>query len=215
MTEFLTPSLGLSFPSWLPYNYYRFVPGQEQFPTALYNHVAKSSDDSSVIVEIGAGFGRSTCLMAELLEFHNKRPRFYVIDTFGTVPSPDDGGPLQGETPWNEPWEKWAARVGGPSRLIDQFLFYLNNCPSQDRVTDWEQMPAWHSAGEFKDGSLHFVFLNSRLGGEQQVNKQIETWLPKIRKGGLLGVYGGAIRNSVIQDNASPDDGYTLVIQND
>ena len=197
----------------LAHSYYRFVPGQEQFPTSLYQEVARQCDDSDVLVEVGAGFGRSTSLMCELLAHYNKHPKFFVIDTFGTVPAPDDGGPLKGETPWNEPWEKWAERVGGTNRMIDQFLFYLDNCPAKDRLTDWEQMPAWHSAGEFKNESLHFVFLNSRGGVEQQVNKQIEEWLPKIKMGGCLGVYGGAIRNSMVMDGASPDDGYSLVIR--
>lgn len=209
MQTLFTPT---SLPA-LPYSYYRFVPGQERFPRDLYGRIAEQCDASSVLVEVGVGFGRSTCMMAELLEYYGKRPKFYVLDRFGTLPETNDGGPLAGLTPWGEDWSKWASRVGGSSRLLDQFLFYLNNCPSKDRLTDWAQFSPWHCAEEFKDGTVSFAFLNDAAGGPDQVQKQIDCWLPKIRPGGTLGVYGGAVKRGLIQDGANADDGYTLVIE--
>lgn len=173
----------------LSHQYYRFVPGTEIWPTGLYNQVAKYCTDKSILVEVGVGFGRSTCLMAELLHHYNKHPKFFAIDIFGVVSEADDGEPLSGLTPWGEDYRSWSARVGGDQRMIDHFDFYLAQSPCSRYLTDRVQCPPWNSSKEFDDASVYFLMLNASTK-EASVMKQLQMWWPKIEMGGSVGVYG-------------------------
>lgn len=171
--------------------FHQFVPGPEIWPNDLYVQVAKGCLDKDIIVEVTAGnFGRSTCLMTELLQHENKNPKFYTIDLFGTVPDPADGESLSGDTPWGESFADWSKRVGGDYRIIDSFDFYLSQCPTNKYLTDRVQFPPWHSSEEFDNGSVYFVMLNASRQYDA-VLKQIELWAPKCAAHGKgLAIYG-------------------------
>lgn len=173
--------------------YYRFVPGIELWPFVWYDTIAKGCSDTDILVEVGVGFGRSTCLMTELLAAENKHPKLYAIDLFGTNPDPADQWEAPATTPWGEPFADWSKRVGGDWRLIDSFDFYMAQNPARDRLTDRVQFPPWHSAEEFDDGSVYFVMLNASRRFEP-VLKQIQAWAPKCAAHGKgIAVYGADV----------------------
>lgn len=169
----------------LKYNYYRFIPGDENFPRNIYEDVASQCKDSDIICEVGCFMGRTTALMAELLDYNNKTPKFFAIDMFGAYLDDGDVEQVTGNMPWGQSVEDWAKRVGGTQYIIDRFDFYIEDCPSAHKITQRVQFPPWHSSEEFDDESVFFVLLNASNTAEL-VTKQLEKWWPKIRAGGSI-----------------------------
>ena len=176
-------------------SYHDFVPGPESSIEIddTYLKVAETCSDSDIIVQVGVGLGRTTCLMCGFLKDQNKRPHFYAIDPFGLETCDDDLAGHPDTIAWGEKWTDWLARIGGPSYVIDHFDFYLANCPEGDRLTERVQFPPWHSAQEFKDASVYFVHLNT-LAPKDQVEKQIAAWWPRVKVGGIMLVGSDDIR---------------------
>ncbi len=209
----------------LKYNYYRFIPGDENFPGYIYEEVAKDVTDEDIICEVGCFMGRTTALMTELLEFYKKSPKFYAIDMFGAYLPDGDVESLSGEMPWGEPVEKWAARVGGPQYLIDHFDFYMESNPFANKITQRVQFPPWHSSEEFDDASVFFVMLNASSNPDL-VKKQLEKWYPKLKKLGTIALatkgnkdlhdiffdFAASVRSPVIRDEG---DGYLVMQKRD
>lgn len=166
-------------------SYWQFVPGPE-INRGLYDHIIASATESDVIVETQVGFGRGLHYLLEGLAARNVRPKVYAFDTFGEAHTHSEhweGHPT--ETPWGESHAVWTARVGGTSRLIDQFVFHLINNPASSYLTDWAQFPHWTVAEEFTNGSVSHVIVRGPLlpgGWEYNVTK----WQPKLREGGII-----------------------------
>lgn len=177
----------LPFPFHFPYPYHRFVPHAGPFPYDLFDQVAKDCSDGDIIVESGAFLGHGTCFMAEALQAHGKRPRFYALDPWDQVLEPIYGLMRTAPMPWGEPIAAWKRRMESPTPLYDAFLFYLDNCPAKDRVFDHAQFPSGSVAGEWEDGTVSFVFLNYSWT-EDWIDHDVKLWFPKLKPNGLLAI---------------------------
>lgn len=169
--------------------YYSFIPGDTNFPTELYKSVAFNCTNDDIICETGCSFGRNVQFLMEFLKLTGKKPKLYAFDTFGeNFPSEFFEGYPE-KTPWGEPFKNWTDRIGGPTRLIDYFAFYLKNSPARDYLTDYAQFPNWTVAEEFLDDSVSFVLSN---GSHQPKNikRELDKWWPKLKKHGKIALYG-------------------------
>lgn len=164
-------------------SYWQYVPGPD-INKALYDQIVESATESDVIVETQVGFGRGLHYLLEGLAARNVRPKVYAFDTFGETHAHSEhweGHPQA--TPWGEPHAQWAARLGGPSRLIDQFAFHLANNPASSHLTDWAQFPHWTVAEEFPSESVTYIILN---GPADTKRKEYDffKWADAVRSGG-------------------------------
>ncbi len=170
--------------------YHNNVPGPE-VPYAMLTEWSQQCDDYDTICIAGCGFGRDVHFLMEQLNRDHTcyMPKLYAFDTFGEIFGSEHFEGLPEFTPWGEPFGAWAARVGGPGRLIDHFAVYLRNSPAREYLTDWAQFPHWTVAEEFKDNSISFVLAN---GSHQPANvmQELTKWWPKIKAGGQIGLYG-------------------------
>lgn len=174
----------------LAFSYVRFVPtSSTPFPHILFDEVAATCDDSDIIVEVGCYLGHGTCYLAECLAHYGKRPRFYAIDSWDQVLEPIYGATRTAALPWGESIEAFHARGGS---LYDAFRFYLDNCPARDRLWDHAQFPAQSCMEEFKDNSVSFVYLGYP-DTEENIQKQIEKWRPKMKENGRIALADGTI----------------------
>lgn len=156
----------------------------------LVCEIANSVSDGDIVCVGGCGFGSTTHRLMETFQHLGKRPKLYAFDTFGEAhPGSEYWEGHPSHTPWGEPFDAWSARIGGPSRLIDQFAFHLANSPARDYLTDWAQFPWWTVAEEFAANSVSYVIANGahRAAG---IRREIDKWWPTLKSGGKIAAYG-------------------------
>lgn len=172
-------------------DHWELVPGPS-VPLLLCNEISLNCEDGDIIAETGCGFGRTTHYLMHALRCNTRqvRPCLYAFDTFGEAHTGSEyweGHPQT--TPWGESFAEWSARIGGPSRLLDQFVFHLRNSPARDYLTDFAQFPWWTVAEEFKDDSVSWVVANG-AHRSKGILRELEKWLPKLKIGGKIAMYG-------------------------
>lgn len=197
--------------------YSLWVPGPINLPNDLIVEIAVQSQPSDIICLPQCGLGRDVHLLLDLLGGAGKRGlKVYAFDTFGEAHTGSEwweGHPQT--TPWNEPFDAWVARIGGPSRLIDQFAFHLANSPARDYLTDWAQFPWWTVAEEFKPESVSWVVANG-AHRPQGVLKELTKWWPTLKSGGRIAAYGHdaddfRVKLGVYRDYQASNPGAQLV----
>lgn len=150
--------------------YYNNIDGWFDFEK-LYSKIAESCSNQDTLIEIGSWCGKSACFMAESLKQYNKLPRFYCIDTF--------------EGSCNEPEHtNYIENIGGSNQLLAKFL---NNI-KQAKVSKYVhtlRMTSEEASLLFDDEEASFIFIDASHDYDS-VNKDIQLWRPKIKKGGIL-----------------------------
>jgi hypothetical protein len=116
----------------------------------------------SKFVEIGSWKGKSSAFMAVELANSNKSIEFYCIDT----------------------WEGSVEHKGIDNIDLLYYQFILNMKPLAKYYKPIRAR-SLEAASLFRDNSLDFVFIDASHEYED-VKKDIQTWLPKIKKGGVL-----------------------------
>ncbi|MBU3911739.1 MAG: class I SAM-dependent methyltransferase [Candidatus Omnitrophica bacterium] len=125
----------------------------------LVFNIAKSLKDNSVIVEIGAFKGKSTCFIAEGLRAKNCN--FYTIDTWF-----NDGGVAEGRQ--------------------DVFSDFLKNIgPYKDKIVplrgfSYEVRKTWQ-----EDRKIDFLWIDGNHS-YKDVTQDIKDWLPLVKKNGFV-----------------------------
>lgn len=140
----------------------------------LYDRMVSEAKDGDLFVEIGSWKGCSACYMAELIQESGKNIELICIDT-------------------------WTGNVFGDGKLGDSFSLFKGNLEAQgitvDRYGDTSErnphivgvvQDSQSAASIFDDESLQFVYLDGAHGYENVV-REIELYLPKIKRGGYLG----------------------------
>ena len=131
-------------------------------------HVYRTAIDKfpseSHFVEIGAYLGRSAIFMAQEMKRQNKKIYFDVIDHF-------KGSPEHQET------------------LQDKNLYhmFLKNVKDAEVIRDISifVLSSLEAVKFYDDNSLDFVFIDAEHSYESVI-QDIQAWLPKIKKGGIL-----------------------------
>jgi len=134
----------------------------------LYSHVVSNLPDNSTVVEIGTWRGKSTCYLGSLIKSSGKKIKAYTVDTF-------EGSAEQVHRDIIE-------RL--PTSLFDEFKANMKMCDVDD-VIEPIKMTSVEASTKFEDASVDFVMLDGAHDYESVV-ADIDAWLPKIKKGGLI-----------------------------
>jgi len=134
----------------------------------FYNEIAQKK--YKVLVELGTWKGHSIIYLAKKLKEQNYEFKLYGVDLFDNS--------LIHQNPGNEhlkPQIKY---------LWEIYNENLIRAKVRDVIQDIKKN-SWESANEFEDESVDFVFIDSDHKYESVV-KDIQSWLPKIKKGGMM-----------------------------
>lgn len=144
------------------YGYFDF----EGFYIGLFNHLVHAQNP--VCVEVGTWLGKSTCFMAELIQFA-PHIKFYGVDTFlGEINAKDQQDIVKQE--------------GGS--VYKAFLRNMANAGVLNHVTPL-QLTSKDAATLFADNSLDAVFLDAEHLYDD-VMEDLKTWFPKVKPDGII-----------------------------
>lgn len=144
-------------------HFYENIPGWFNC-LPLYKTMVLDAADGARFVEIGAWKGKSAAFMAVEIANSGKNISFYVVDNFkGSIEHQEDPDVV------NETLEQ---------------TFWRNIDPVKDFVEVFVK-DSVACAALFDDASLDFVYIDGSHEYEH-VLADIEAWLPKVKKGGML-----------------------------
>ena len=122
----------------------------------------------SVLVEVGVWKGHSISFLAKKIKQLGYDAKIYAVDLF--------------EDTIDEDWNK---NLKGEISVISQiYNKVLDNIQVREMITDLKGV-SWEMANKFDDNSVDFVFIDAGHDYDSVV-KDINAWLPKIKKGGII-----------------------------
>ena len=127
----------------------------------LYREMVKRAEDGALFAEVGCFYGRSSRHMCSEIQKSGKKILLHCIDLWGDKL---EGQPMDGE------------------RVYEHFK--TNMKEFEDIYVEWRGN-SWDMAQNFNDGQFDFVFIDADHSYES-VKKDIEAWMPKVKKGGVL-----------------------------
>jgi hypothetical protein len=155
--------LGLKNIVQIPHIYKEPQFGEDWFTyPSLYKSMVKRFPSGSKFVEIGSWKGKSSAFMAVEIANSHKNIEFYCVDT----------------------WEGSVEHKGIDNIDLLYYQFILNMKPLEKYYKSIRSR-SLKAAEQFENESLDFVFIDASHEYED-VKKDIQTWLPKIKKGGVL-----------------------------
>jgi predicted O-methyltransferase YrrM len=137
---------------------------------AVYDQAVERAKDGDIFVEIGVWFGRSACYMAELIKASGKQIQFFAVDVWKVYD-------------YEKALVSYLATIGNP----DTYQVFLENMEKAE-VADFViplHLDSLRASRLFREGSIEFVYVDASHGYDQ-VCKDIDAWLPKVRKLGVL-----------------------------
>jgi predicted O-methyltransferase YrrM len=147
-------------------HYYKNVPGWAAFEQ-LYIDAVRQFPTGSRFIEVGSWLGRSAALMGVEIENSGKDIEFVCVDPW------EDGGPDLRDTQY--------------FRCLDApvyEIFQRNVAPIAHRLKAMK-MESVEASRWFPDQSVDFIMLDGDHSYDA-VMKDIEVWLPKMKKGGTM-----------------------------
>lgn len=150
-------------------HFYRTIQGWFDFQR-LYTRVINELPDNSHIVEIGAWKGQSTAYLAVEIINSGKNIKLDVVDTW-------KGSKDGSFTAYTDDLKINNGNI---------FPIFKQNMKPVEHIINSMQMESEEAYKLYEDHSLDFLFLDGNHNYED-VKKEILHWLPKIKKGGLIG----------------------------
>jgi len=144
----------------------------------VYSNIVKGAKDGDHFVEIGAWLGRSTSFMSTEIKNSGKNIKFDVIDTWGGS---------------NEIYHNDFIKNQGS--VYDHFL---ENTSSLKEYINPIIECSYIAPKHYEDESLDFVYIDADHTYEI-VKKDIESWYPKVKIGGILAGHDYYNSNQVIR----------------
>ena len=129
----------------------------------FYSQIA-SINEYKIFVELGVWKGHSISYLAKLLK-DKKDIKVYAVDIF-------------------EKWDKNESVKEDVKHINQIYNTNLKNAGVREIISDIKSI-SWDAANLFKDNSIDFVFIDADHSYES-VTKDINSWLPKIKKGGII-----------------------------
>ena len=150
-------------------HYYNKIQGWFDYE-AIYDNAIANAEDGAKFVEVGAWKGKSIAYAGVELLNSGKAITLYAVDHFL--------GSEEHRNPVSEHYD-YATQSG---ELRSQYLANIEPIKSVVKTLDMQSVEA---AKKFKKASLDLVFIDGSHDFES-VCSDIETWLPKIKPGGVL-----------------------------
>lgn len=151
-------------------HFYQNLEGWTHF-APFYFDVVKQAKENSHFVEVGSWKGKSASLMGVEIINSGKKIKFDCVDTWN--------GSEEHLDPNNWAFEP---NLSKPDWLYN--LFLENTKPIKEYINPI-RLPSLDACKLYEDKSLDFVFIDAAHDYEN-VCKDIDAWLPKIKKGGIL-----------------------------
>lgn len=148
---------------------FRAIPGPTELDV-LYSHIAEAATAGDVLVEVGAGLGRSTIQLGQELKRRGVHGQVYAVDTWESGDHPQ--------------YAELKPADSGPGWLYERFLYNLSVFAGDTRVVPL-RAKAEDATGVFPDESLSHVLITARDEPEV-LRDQILRWWPKLRNPGIL-----------------------------
>ena len=160
---------------------YADIPGWFDFP-GVYDAAVDGAKPGSTFAEVGCWLGKSTIYLASRIRRSKKKITLYAVDTFKGSPNENNmlavvrqhRGSLFAAFKTN-------LRDTGVTRLVQPIL-----------------TTSIKASRRFDDVSLDFVFIDA-CHTYQAVKKDISSWLPKVKPGGILAGHDIGTYRSVAQ----------------
>lgn len=132
----------------------------------FYKAVARKKYD--ILVEVGVWKGHSVSFLAKEIKKLKYEAKIYAVDLWDNTYKWEDRPKLRGQVPI----------------LYDIYNENKKQNGVSDIIIDLKGM-SWEMADKFEDGAVDFVFIDADHSYESVV-KDINAWLPKIKKGGMI-----------------------------
>lgn len=128
-----------------------------------------ATKEYQVLVEIGVWKGHSiSYLVNELKKNNNDTAKVYAVDLWDETYKWENEPNLKNQVPY----------------LYDIYTEVKKQNGVLDRITDLKGL-SWDMSENFEDNTIDFVFIDGDHEYESVI-KDIESWLPKIKKGGII-----------------------------
>lgn len=118
------------------------------------------------LVEVGVWKGHSICYLANKLK--NKDVDLYAVDLWDETYKYDNKPDIKVQKP----------------HLYDIFKENIKNANLTNKIKDIKSI-SWEAASNFEDDSVDFVFIDADHEYDSVI-KDIDSWLPKIKKDGII-----------------------------
>lgn len=141
---------------------YQTIPGWFNFED-IYSGIVKEAKDGDIFVEVGAWLGKSTSYMIIEILNSNKNIEFHVVDT----------------------WLGSSEHQAYIKKYGDPFIQFKKNLKDYLKYLNIHKVPSVEASKLFKDKIIKFCFIDASHKYED-VKADIEAWLPKIKKDGIL-----------------------------
>lgn len=128
----------------------------------LYKGMVQRFNDAH-FVEVGSWKGMSSCFMAVEIVNSGKNIRFDCVDTWDWIENTDIPKSL-----YKNIWEEFSKNIEPVKKVVNPV-----------------RMISWEAAKLYEDESLDFVFIDASHD-EESFTKDLDAWLPKVRKGGVI-----------------------------
>jgi len=137
----------------------------------FYQTISPSLSNNAIVVEVGSWLGKSTIGMATMNQRMNKNIRIYAIDTWQGSDEKDHH-------------DKISSMNKNNTSPYDQFINNIR-CFDISKSIIPVRKTSVQAARQFKDNSLDLVIIDASHEHDDVVI-DINTWLPKVKKGGIL-----------------------------
>lgn len=159
----------------------------------FYDEIANLLKNDSVVVEVGVFLGKSVVFMCEKLKEYNKTTKVIAVDTWrGSVEH-----------------QELVNNIGGEDVFFEKFIDNIKQSGFSDNVVVKRESSV-ESSKSFPNESIDFIFIDASHQ-YQDVLDDINAWLPKVKKGGIIsghdyhsGLFPGVIK-AVNQVFGKPD----------
>jgi beta-1,4-mannosyl-glycoprotein beta-1,4-N-acetylglucosaminyltransferase len=128
----------------------------------LYKNIVENCSNGSKLVEVGCWKGRSSIYMATMIANAEKNIDFYCIDTF-----------------------EGSVEHKNLADLKNIYDIFLSNIDPVKKYIKHIKNSSINSSYKFENDSLDFVFIDASHEYEE-VKQDILSWLPKVKKNGVL-----------------------------
>ncbi len=148
-------------------HFYETVGPENWFSYAeFYRHIIQNIPDNSTVVEIGCWRGRATaCLGVEIIN-SGKNIELFCVDPWYYFTETEQ--PVSCQEDFDIAFHDFMINT----KLFNDFLTVMRNASHE-------------AAPLFEDESIDFIFIDASHY-YKDIKNDIETWLPKVKKGGII-----------------------------